>query len=334
MDSITQASLGAAIGYLGFDKDKAKKALLIGAILGTLPDLDVLFTTQLPIVSQLFYHRGFSHSIIFALLATYPITWILKKKRLRDYITVFLILFTHSILDLFTTWGTQLLWPLPQRFAISNLFIIDPTYTFCLLIPIIGILLKKSGRKAMELGVFFSCLYILFTLCAKQWVGYRFLSDLNEKGIAPIRYSVKTTAFNSILWCLQFETEKAFYIGYTSLLSRNISPYYPVLKNKALPKALRKDKEVQRLLFLTNGFYTIQKVSESSTEDRYLIQDLRFGQGTGWETGNGKPVFQYQIKRRSSEKAIHIEQIRFNDRQYADYFSPFPAYFIGKFSND
>ena len=46
-----------------------------------------------------------------------------------------LALVTHPLLDAFTVYGTQLLWPLPMRPVMwSSVFIIDPLYTFSLLI--------------------------------------------------------------------------------------------------------------------------------------------------------------------------------------------------------
>ena len=45
-----------------------------------------------------------------------------------------LAFFTHVLLDLMTTWGTQIFWPYSARFSLDSLFIIDPFVTFPLLI--------------------------------------------------------------------------------------------------------------------------------------------------------------------------------------------------------
>lgn len=42
MDSLTQATLGAAVGEAVLGKKTGNKAAVIGAIIGTIPDLDVL----------------------------------------------------------------------------------------------------------------------------------------------------------------------------------------------------------------------------------------------------------------------------------------------------
>ena len=67
MDSITQIVLGAACGEAVLGKKIGNKALLFGAIGGTIPDLDVftsrwLYSNEIDIMAA---HRGFSHSIVF-----------------------------------------------------------------------------------------------------------------------------------------------------------------------------------------------------------------------------------------------------------------------------
>ena len=60
MDSITQAVLGGAVGYAVLGRKLGKRAALIGAGFGTLPDLDVLIDFGGPI-ENMTYHRGVSH---------------------------------------------------------------------------------------------------------------------------------------------------------------------------------------------------------------------------------------------------------------------------------
>ncbi len=70
MDSITQAVLGAAVGEAVLGKQLKNRAILWGAVAGTIPDLDVvsrLFISE-PLYG-LIYHRGLSHSILFTFVA-------------------------------------------------------------------------------------------------------------------------------------------------------------------------------------------------------------------------------------------------------------------------
>lgn len=65
MDSLTQIVLGAAVGEAVLGKKVGNKAMLYGAIAGTIPDLDVLARNFVDTVTATEWHRGFSHSIFF-----------------------------------------------------------------------------------------------------------------------------------------------------------------------------------------------------------------------------------------------------------------------------
>lgn len=69
MDSLTQIVLGAACGEAVLGKKIGNKALLFGAIGGTIPDLDVLVGSWIygNEIDAMLFHRGFMHSIFFLL---------------------------------------------------------------------------------------------------------------------------------------------------------------------------------------------------------------------------------------------------------------------------
>ena len=69
MDSLTQIVLGAAVGEAVLGRRVGNRAMLWGGIAGTLPDLDVLSGLVTDPMSALAYHRAFTHSLPFALLA-------------------------------------------------------------------------------------------------------------------------------------------------------------------------------------------------------------------------------------------------------------------------
>ncbi|TXK52431.1 metal-dependent hydrolase, partial [Pontibacter qinzhouensis] len=58
MDSLTQIVLGASVGEAVCGRKIGNKALLWGAIAGTIPDLDVLANPMLDMVGQLSFHRS------------------------------------------------------------------------------------------------------------------------------------------------------------------------------------------------------------------------------------------------------------------------------------
>src|SRR5690606_32982244 len=120
----TQIVLGAAIGEAVGGRKMGNKAALWGAFAGTIPDLDVVFNAFYTPIEASLMHRGFSHSLFFAFLFAPFIAWgcfELYKKRYEYRTWLFLFFFgiiTHPLLDVFTSYGTGLLWPSPQRLAI------------------------------------------------------------------------------------------------------------------------------------------------------------------------------------------------------------------------
>lgn len=144
MDSITQAVLGAALQGAVLGRLQGRRALLYGAALGTLPDLDVIIRYADP-VSQMTYHRGFSHSLFVLTGLALLLAWLVNKcwpdkgyTLNRLFLAFWLVLITHPVLDAFTVYGTQLFWPLPvtpQSWA--AVFIIDPVYTLPLVAAVI-----------------------------------------------------------------------------------------------------------------------------------------------------------------------------------------------------
>ena len=84
MDSLTQIVLGAAVGEVVLGRKIGNRAMLWGAVAGTIPDLDVmigsLFMNE---INGLAFHRAITHSIFFAVvfsfLIAYYTNWIYKN---------------------------------------------------------------------------------------------------------------------------------------------------------------------------------------------------------------------------------------------------------------
>lgn len=79
MDSLTQLTLGAACGEMVLGKKVGNRAMIWGAIGGTIPDLDIFANFVTDEMTALAWHRGFSHSITFAVLAPIVFGWMTYK---------------------------------------------------------------------------------------------------------------------------------------------------------------------------------------------------------------------------------------------------------------
>ena len=78
MDSLTQIVLGAAVGEAALGKKIGNRAMLYGAIAGTIPDLDVISQYFVDTVTALEWHRGFTHSILFSVVFGLFFGWLVS----------------------------------------------------------------------------------------------------------------------------------------------------------------------------------------------------------------------------------------------------------------
>ncbi len=316
MDSLTQIVLGAAVGEAVLGKKVGNKAMLWGAIAGTIPDLDVVSKFFVDNVTANELHRGFSHSILFSIAAAPLFGWLIsklyknKEANWKDWSKLmFLGLFTHPILDAFTTWGTQLFWPFDYRVAISNIFVVDPLYTLpflvCVIIAMCYKRIHSKRSKINTLGLCISSCYMIITLVAQHIASTRFSTSLENQHIKYNEIQTRPTPLNSILWTANVETDDSFLIGYYSLLDKNDHIEFSAFpKNHSLLGEMKNDPLIPRLIKLSEGWYTIEKL-----EDHIYFNDLRFGTlGIGNQAK--RFVFSYELYYDENGKLIAKERAR------------------------
>jgi inner membrane protein len=136
VDPLTQGLLGASCGQALYGRTLGRRAVVWGAAIGMTPDLDIVLNATGP-MGEWLWHRGFTHALWFGPVIGPVLGWLLwrwKGGRLLDWIGLAVVaLFTHPLLDVFTSYGTQLLAPFSrQRFACDAVGIIDPVYSLTL----------------------------------------------------------------------------------------------------------------------------------------------------------------------------------------------------------
>ncbi|NND51897.1 MAG: metal-dependent hydrolase [Flavobacteriaceae bacterium] len=291
MDSITQIVLGAACGEAALGKKIGNKALLFGAIGGTIPDLDVftsrwIYNNEIDIMSA---HRGFSHSIVFAILGAFLFGWLTHKlydwgkrksqTRIKDWIWLFfLALITHILLDSFTPYGTQIFQPFSNfRFATNNISVADPSYTvpFLLCIIVLMFFKRRSYRRRLWLKLAFgiSSLYMLLTIGNKIYINSVFAKSLVNDNIPYIKFQTQPTILNNVLWYGIAETENEYYAGFYSILdnSTKVEEWEIIPKNHDLADSDHED--IKTLAWFSHGYYNFHPI-EDSTNLQY--NDLRY----------------------------------------------------------
>ncbi|OAD90773.1 metal-dependent hydrolase [Aequorivita soesokkakensis] len=311
MDSITQIVLGAAVGEAVLGKKIGNKAMVLGAIAGTIPDLDVIANYFTDTVSALEIHRGFTHSIVFAVIFGLFFGWLLslwdKRASLKQWSWFWFLCFvTHPLLDAHTTWGTQLFWPFDLRLAYKNIFVIDPLYTLPFLGFLILAMFQKRGsvkrRRFNNLGLIVSSGYMLLTLIFKGITYQKFVNALAEQKIDYLAIETKPSPMNTIMWTANVETEDAFLIGDYSFFDSKPIQFFSHPKNHQALGDLREEDKVQRLIKITKGWYTI-----SEREDGIYLNDLRFGM-MSVDSNSEKFAFSFLIEKTGNEVTVTEEE--------------------------
>ena len=284
MDSVTQLALGAAVGEATLGRRVGYRAAMWGGICGTLPDLDVFIPLN-DAVMDFTYHRSFSHSLLVLIPMVPLIAWLIitihpttRELFKRWCLLVFLVFVTHVLLDSFTTYGTQIFWPLfDTPVALSSIFIIDPLYTLPLVVGVISALVmtrqSNRGHRINQIGLFISTLYLGWTLVAKQHVESVVAQSLANQHIEHNQIFTVPTPFNSLLWRAVVMDKDGYYEGYYSILDEDHRLHFTHhSSDESLLREIEQHWPVQRLKWFTRGLYSVGELNQA-----VVISDLRMG---------------------------------------------------------
>lgn len=348
MDSLTQIVLGAAVGEIVLGKKVGNRALVWGAVGGTIPDLDVIGGLFLSPITELATHRGFSHSIVFAIIGAFvfgygiqalyksqyhkyfaSFGWLLLPAGVLYFLNRFLdielvgfntlfyligfgisgwfiyrryflrntsipatntrdwqwlmfwAIFTHPLLDCFTTYGTQLFQPFSDyRVAFCSVSVADPIYTIPFLLCVIGIsvLSRNNDRRRMLAigGIVISSTYLLLGLYNKSRVNKIWEASLKKDNIDYHRYMTSPTLLNNVLWYCIAETKEGYHFGQYSFWDTNDKVQMEFLprNDEVLKTNIDTDEVIQTLRWFSNDYYAI---TGSEADQDLCFNDLRFG---------------------------------------------------------
>jgi len=313
MDSVTQAVLGASIAGVCAPRGHRRKALVLGAFLGTLPDLDV-FIDFGDAVRNYTYHRGFSHSL-FVLVPLAAVLWLglrrwwepVRAAPGRWFTAILLALVTHPLLDAHTAYGTQLWWPLstpPTSWA--TLFIIDPVFTLPLLVGVVAAFIKPAARgSAMALlgGLAISTSYIGWSWFAKTTVEHNARQALAGSALHDAPMFSVPAPFNTLLWRIVVMTEDGYLEGFDSLVANDGPVRFEHYRSDTRSLAAAADIwAVKRLRWFSRDFLK----STVRGDGLLVLSDLRMGQEPYY-------VFVHEAARRGNPHWHAIETRRVED---------------------
>lgn len=283
MDSLTHIVLGAATGQVVLGKEVGNKALFWGAIAGSLPDFDAIFTPFIEPVSSLLFHRGPSHSLLFALIIApifgYIVHRIHKVGSIAKWTGLFLLsIVVHSTIDIFNTYGTALLWPFSKaRLAFDSMGIVD----IFLLLPILILAIIMISKPQLSLArqriassiLIVTLTFVLFSVGNKLMIEHRVKQQLKSKSIEYINLKTAPLPLTNFIWLVLAEDNNGYHYGYIGKFDKNTVNFRFIPRNHELLGDYAQSEKISKLIMFTNGYYTVKHKDDGSL----WLYDLRFG---------------------------------------------------------
>ncbi len=294
MDPLSQASLGASLSQsFAGDKSKQRSALVIGALAGMAPDLDVLIRSADNPILFLEFHRQFTHSLVFipfgaliCALVFYPVMrskWFsnrwpaAKLSFLQVYLFAFLAYATHGLLDACTSYGTQLLWPFSrERFAWNTVSIIDPLFTLPVLILVLLAAYRKNARYARA-AFAYAVIFLSLGIIQHHRAEAAVVQLAKQRGHQVERVQVKPSFGNRHVWKIIYEYDGRYYVDAvrlllnteyitgTSIQKLDVKRDFPWL-----PADSQQAKDIERFRWFSDGYLAVSRRNPN------LIMDIRY----------------------------------------------------------
>jgi inner membrane protein len=299
-------------------KQLGKRAIVLGAIAQSIPDIDIVASFWLDVPHDLLAHRGFTHSFLFVALLS-PLFSFLSDRWFKNrdvsfnrWLFFYLVgISIHLLLDSLNAYGTGWLEPFSHtRFSFPTLFVADPFYTTWL-VAVFAVLLFLHASSASRLrwavgGLLLSSCYLVYAGVNKSIVVNDVDRMLHRQHVTYQRYFTTPTPLNTWLWMIVAEDSDGFYVGYRSVFDRKDSlvlQYFP--RHDSLLAHSDRQEDIQQLQRFAQGYHTAVQRG-----DTLVFSDLRFGQRLGWEYPKANFVFEYYINFPDANK-LAVQRGRF-----------------------
>jgi len=274
LEPITQALLGAATAGVVAGRTLGRRALVIGALVGMSPDLDVVLGPLRNGYGEWLYHRGTTHSLWFGFVAGPALGWLLWRWRdperqtpLSAWISLCIVaLVTHPILDGFTPYGTQFFAPFSRaRFAWNGVAIVDPVYSLLLGSGVVYGCLRPfetaRARRFLILSLAISSLYLVVGLVTNARVVEQLEIRFERAGHDVERVRAYPTIFQPWLRHFVVRANGERIVGFHSLLQSDCPSWktHPQPSSDARIEAVLASPEGRLLAWFADGDYGIEE---------------------------------------------------------------------------
>jgi len=208
----------------------------------------------------------------------------------------FLALFTHPLLDCFTTYGTQLFAPFSNfRVAFSTISVADPLYTvpFIICLLVASLLQRDNPKRRFwnYLGIGLSSTYLIFTVFNKQFINHQFQDALEQQEIEYSSFITNPTILNNLLWSCTVKGPNDYYLGYYSLFNKKEVDFIKVPANHDLLDIKDYDPTIETLDWFSDGYWNVLDLGNKA----FQISDLRFGTFNGNASNPNAYIFRFKV---------------------------------------
>jgi len=259
MDSLTHIAIGACIGDGLLGKKIGKRAMFLGAVAQSIPDIDFISSGWMDTSASLLAHRGFTHSLLFGCVIVFFFSVISEYwHRKHDIpLKMWLLFFgvevgTHLFIDAYNSYGIGWFEPFSHyRVSFNAIFVADPFFSVWPAAAFIALLVLKSNHDKritwIKWSLLLSGLYLFYCTLNKIKVDRLTREILNEQHISFNNYFTTPAPLSNWLWFAVASTDSGYYFGYRSVFDRtkNIQwTYRP--RNENLLTNIKDHEEVQR----------------------------------------------------------------------------------------
>ena len=303
--------------------------MVAGALAQSIPDIDFIAYFWLDKTENLLGHRGFTHSVLFAVLAVAILSAasrkIFHKRKFtwRQGLLLFGInVFCHLFIDAFNAYGVGWLEPFyHNRFSFHVLFVADPLFSIW---PFIGTIIiivffnrMKMRTLGWKLGLGLSGLYLMYAVYNKLDVERDVRRELSEQGINYRSFFTTPSPFNTWLWFVMVQDEKGYYTAYRSVFDTSAIDLTYNPRNDHLLAEVKEKDAAENLLRFAQGYYTFERM-----HDTIAFNILRFGKIAGWYDKKAKFAFYYYFDKPGANEFL-VQRGRFKNwtrQTYRDFF--------------
>lgn len=334
MDSLTHIVLGAAIGDRILGKSIGRKAAFFGALAKTVPDFDLFISGLTDARKYILYHRSYTHSFFVEAVMVFPLAWLChrffkEKTTLRQWVFLWgACLIGHSVVDMFTNYGTRLFLPFStnlislNNIAIADLFLTIPI-TVLVVIGLIKANDSKARRRLMVATLVYAVAYFDMTFINKAIAQHHFRKGIASKKIRVMRSMSNPTMLNNFLWYCVINDSRKSYTATYSLFQGDKPLEWRVYPIDAILQRDIQSYDVPTMIWFSQGFYICRKRGDTllyyvtkfgpqnldadSLDERYLMYYRVYRDDTTWRLNMKQPTKEtFQPKKALLQLGQHI----------------------------